>query len=77
MQIYIGFSWRFKHIKKFEAISKHRPLTGQGLQALSDNSPKNFEVFVSLILHMFRELEATAPQACYQFRTKNGTADVL
>ena len=41
------FSLGFKHIKKFEAISKHRPLTGQGLQALSDNSPKKFDVFLA------------------------------
>ena len=26
---------------------------------------------------MFRELGATAPQTYYQFRTSNGTADVL
>jgi len=37
----------FKHIKKFEAISKHRLLTGQGPQALSDNSPKKFNVFLA------------------------------
>ena len=41
------FSLRFKHIKKFEEISKHPPSTGQGLQALSDNSPKKFNVFLA------------------------------
>jgi hypothetical protein len=41
------FSLCFKHITKFEAISKHRPLTGQGLQALFDNSPKKINVFLA------------------------------
>ena len=61
---------------KVEAISKHRPLTGQGLEAHVYNSPKNFNVF-SLILLRFREFGATAPQTYGQFRTSNGAGDVL
>ena len=41
------FSLRFKHSKKFETISKHRPLTAPQPQALSDNSPKKFNVFLA------------------------------
>jgi hypothetical protein len=41
------FSWRFEHIKKFEAISKERRLTGQPPQALLQNSPKKFNVFLA------------------------------
>ena len=41
------FSLCFKHIKKFEVISKQRPLTGQPLEALFQNSPKKFNVFLA------------------------------
>ena len=41
------FSLCFEHIFKFEAISKDRPLTGQALEALFENSPKNFNVFLA------------------------------
>ena len=41
------FSLRFKHIENFEAISTHRPLTGQPPEALFQNSPKNFDVFLA------------------------------
>ena len=41
------FSLCFTHIEKFEAISKQRPLTGQGLEALFQNSPKKFNVFLA------------------------------
>ena len=41
------FSLCFQYIAKFEAIRKHGPLTGQGLEALSENSPKKFNVFVA------------------------------
>ena len=57
------FSLCFQHIKKFEAISKHRPLTGQGLEALFYNSPKKFNVC---------QLDFTDVSKI----TNNGTADV-
>ena len=37
----------FKHIEKFEAISKHRPLTGLGLEAHFESSPKKINVFLA------------------------------
>ena len=41
------FSLGFKHIEKFEAIPKHRPLTGQPLEALFENSLKKINVFLA------------------------------
>ena len=57
-------SLRLKHIKKFEAISKHRPLTGQGLEALFQNSPQKFNLFYVGFTHV----------SCIM---SNGAADVL
>ena len=51
------FSLCFKHIEKFDAISKHRPLTGQGLEAHFENSPKNFYVFLAWFYWCFVNLE--------------------
>ena len=56
-------SWRFKHIKKFEAISKERRLTGQPLQALFENSPKKFNVFLACFTDVPK-------------KTSNGAGDV-
>ena len=73
------FSLCFQHIKKFEAISKHRALTGQGLEALFYNSPKNFNVFLAGFYNGFVNYEqqhrrrtihfarATAPQTYHMF----------
>ena len=73
------FSLRLQHIKKFEAISKQRPLTGQGLEALFQNSPKKFNVFLAWFYRCFVNYEqrhrrrtthfarATAPQTYYMF----------
>ena len=44
---YIGFPCHSEHIENFEAISKQRPLTGQGLEALFENSPKKINVFLA------------------------------
>ena len=74
------FSLCFKHINKLQAISKHRPLTGQGLEALSDHSPKKIDVFLAWFYWCFRDYEqrrrrrtahfarATAPQTYHMFR---------
>ena len=74
------FSLRFKHIEKFEAISKHRPLTGQGLEALFENSPKNFYVFLAWFYWCFVNCEQRRWGRAIifaKFRTSNGTAYVL
>ena len=76
---FIGFHCVFKHIEKFEAISKHRPLTGQGLEALFDNPPKKINDFLAWFYWCSRDYEqrhrrrtahfarATAPQTYYMF----------
>ena len=73
------FSLRLKHIKKFEAISKQRRLTGQGLEAHFQNSPKKFNVFLAWFYWCFVNFEqrhrgrsakngrATARETYYMF----------
>ena len=74
------FSLCFKHSKKFEAISKNRPLTGQGLEALLENSPKKIYVFLAWFYWCFVNYEQRRWGRTIIFaifRTSNGTAYVL
>ena len=41
------FSLGFQQVENFDAISKHRPLTAPQPQALYENSPKKFDVFLA------------------------------
>ena len=73
---YIGFPCVLstsRNSKRFQNIDRQR-----------DRGYKHFliihlrnSMFFSLVLLMFRELGATALGTCDQFRTSNGTADVL
>ena len=76
MQIH-WFSIGFKHIATFEAISTYTTVNGTGARSTFRKFTQEIRCFFSLILLMFRELRATAPQTYYRFRTSNGTADVL
>ena len=74
------FSVCFKHMKKFDAISKHRPLTAPQPQALSENSPKNFDVFLAEFYWGFVNFKQRRRRRTINFarkRTSNGAADVL
>ena len=74
------FSVCFKHMKKFDAISKHRPLTAPQPQALYENSPKKINVFLAEFYWGFVNREQRHRRRAIkivQKRTGNGAADVL